>query len=237
MTAEEFLAERRLRAAELALESARRRVVEADEEIDALRRQVAETEEKVLVAAERAGGERATLTAEVEAERRRRELAERGLWSERERARGLEDELRRRVDAAATPAAERRLAEAERRHRELRAELELVRHRAAEFEQQVRLAVDAAWQWLGATGERVAAALGELDSLRSPPAVIPASAPEPEAPEPAAPEDSGKVSGLYGHLGSQSGVPTSADDVIPGRFDEALSRLRSQVEPGSEPSG
>ncbi|HWD63756.1 MAG TPA: hypothetical protein VG405_01155, partial [Solirubrobacteraceae bacterium] len=156
---------------------------------------------------------------------------EQATWSERERARTLEDELRRRVDAAATPAAERRLAEAERRHRELRAELELVRHRAAEFEQQVRLAVDAAWRWLGETGDRVGLALGELDSLRAPSEI--ASIPEPE---PAA-ADSGQVSGRYGHLGSQSADAGPADEVIPARFDEALSRLRAQVGPvpdGSE---
>lgn len=214
MTAEEFLAERRLRAAELALESARRRVAEADEEIDALRRQVAELEDRVLAAAERAGGERASLRAGLETERRLRQLAEQGLWSERERARGLEEELRGRVDAAATPAAERRLAEAERRAREVRTELELVRHRAAEFEQQVRLAVDAAWRWLGETGERAGAALAELDALRGePPPVVP-------EPEPV----------LDPHS------PAPADDVIPGRFDEALSRLRAQVEPDPKPA-
>ncbi len=218
MTTEEFLAERRLRAAELALESARRRVAEADEEIDALRRQMAELEERVLAAAERAGGERASLRAELESERRLRQMAEQGLWSERERARGLEDELRGRVDAAATPAAERRLAEAERRAREVQAELELVRYRAAEFEQQVRLAVDAAWRWLGETGERASAALAEVDALRSQPPV-PVSEPEP-ARKP-----------------SQSGSPTPSDDVIPGRFDEALSRLRAQVDPGPDAPG
>ena len=217
MTAEEFLAERRLRAAELALESARRRVAEADEEIDALRRQAAELEERVLAAAERAGGERAELRADLDNERRLRELAEQGLWSERERARGLEEELRSRVDAAATPAAERRMAEAERRTREVRAELEFVRHRAAEFEQQVRLAVDAAWRWLGETGERVGAALVELEALRAPP---PAALPEPEP-----------------TLGSPNSASSRADDVIPGRFDEALSRLRAQVAPGPDVPG
>jgi hypothetical protein len=215
MTAEEFLAERRLRAAELALESARRRVAEADEEIEALRRQAAELEERVLAAAERAGGERASLRAELDTERRLRELAEQGLWSERERARGLEDELRGRVDAAATPAAERRLAEAERRTRELGAELELVRHRAAEFEQQVRMAVDAAWRWLGETGDRVGSALAELNALRGPPPVI--AQPEPALDPP-----------------SQSGSPAPADEVIPQRFDEALTRLRAQIDLGPD---
>lgn len=215
MTTEEFLAERRLRAAELALESARRRVAEADEEIDALRRAVAELEEQVLAAAERAGGERGELRAQLEAERHLRRLAEQGLWSERERARGLEEELRRRVDAAATPAAERRLAEAERRTREVRAELELVRHRAAEFEQQVRLAVDAAWRWLGETGERVSAALVELEGLRATPALtIPESVPAAS--------------------GSEPEPYILEEDVIPERFDEALSRLRAQVQPGPE---
>ena len=231
MTNEEFLAERRLRAAELALESARRRVSEAEAEIEALRRQTAELEEKVLAAAERAGDERATLRAEVEAERRRRQLAEQGLWSERERARGLEDELRRRVDAAATPAAERRLAEAERRSAELRAELELVRHRAAEFEQQVRLAVDAAWRWLGETGDRVAESLVELERLRGGPLATP--------PQTVSKTDAGDLSGSYDQPARQHAqpVPTGRpDDVIPQRFDEALSRLRAQIDPGAESS-
>ncbi|HWD85125.1 MAG TPA: hypothetical protein VG321_05195 [Solirubrobacteraceae bacterium] len=230
MTTEEFLAERRLRAAELALESARHRVAEADEEIEALRRQAAELEERVLAAAERAGGERASLRAELETQRRLRQLAEQGLWSERERARGLEDELRERVDAAATPAAERRLAEAERRTRELGAELELVRHRAAEFEQQVRLAVDAAWRWLGETGERAASALAELEALRTPSAGVALS-----EPEPGAFSASGGLSGPYDKKPPQSSPPT-ASDVIPERFDEALSRLRAQIDPGPEAS-
>jgi polyhydroxyalkanoate synthesis regulator phasin len=223
MTTEEFLAERRLRAAELALESARRRVAEADEEIEALRRRIAELEERVLAAAERAGGERAALRAELETERRLRELAEQGRWSERERARGLEDELRRRIDAAATPAAERRLAEAERRAREVRAELELVRHRAAEFEQQVRLAVDAAWRWLGETGERVGASLLELEELR---------AQRTADPEPDLTAERDPGGGRAEPLQVQA--PAShlvADEGIPERFDEALSRLRAQVEP------
>jgi hypothetical protein len=230
MTAEEFLAERRLRAAELALESARRRVAEAEEEIDALRRQVAELEERVLAAAERAGIERGELRASLQAERRLRERAEQGLWSERERARGLEDELRRRVDAAASPAAERRLAEAERRARDVRAELELVRHRAAEFEQQVRLAVDAAWRWLGETGERVAAGLVELEGLRAA-ASAPGAAFEREPalerePAPGARAPSPEI--------RPEPARAPADEVIPARFDEALSRLRAQVQPGPD---
>jgi len=250
MTTEEFLAERRLRAAELALESARRRVAEADEEIAALRRQVAELEEKVLAAAGRAGAEPARLSAELEAERRVRFLAERGLWAERERARGLEEELRSRVDQAASPVAERRLAESERRIRELKAELELVRHRAAEFEQQVRLAVDAAWRWLGETGDRVSVSLSEIEVWREggqpwapdPPPPDPedellrapraADAPSPATTPPAEP-DSGKVSTPGAGELSQSGEPApplARDEVIPARFDDALHRLRQEVQ-------
>jgi hypothetical protein len=249
MTAEEFLAERRLRAAELALESARRRVAEADEEIAALRRQVAELEDKVLEAAGRAGAEPARLSAELEAERRVRFLAERALWAERERARGLEEELRSRVDEAASPAAERRLADAERRTRELKAELELVRHRAAEFEQQVRLAVDAAWRWLGETGDRVSVSLSEIEVWRQggqpwapdpPPPdpedellrAAPAVSAEPATTPPAEP-DSGKVSDPGAGEVSQSREPAppgAQDDVIPARFDDALHRLRQEVQ-------
>ncbi len=218
MTAEEFLAERRLRAAELALESARRRVTEADDEIMALRRQVAALEDKVLQAEARGLAEPARLHAELDAERMVRRLAEQSLWAERERARGLEEELRHRVDQAASPAAERRLAEAERRARELHAELELVRHRAAEFEQQVRLAVDAAWRWLGETGERVSSSLGELELLRQ--------RQLPEALAPSEPWTPGFSESLP--------APRPSDDVIPGRFDEALTRLRSQVQPDPE---
>ena len=226
MTTEEFLAERRLRAAELALESARRRVAEADEEIAALLRQVSELEEKVLEAAGRAGAEPARLSAELEAERRVRSLAERALWAERERARALEEELRNRVDQAASPVAERRLAESERRIRELKAELELVRHRAAEFEQQVRLAVDAAWRWLGETGDRVSVSLSEIEVWRAggqPWALDPedellGAAPWEDAPSPESTPPTEPM------------PPAAQDDVIPARFDDALDRLRQQVQ-------
>lgn len=224
MTTEEFLVERRLRAAELSLETARRRVAEADGEIAALRRQVAELEEKALTAAERAGGERAGLQAELEGERRLRQQVDQALWAERQRARSLEAELRRQVERAATPAAERRLAEAERRAHELRAELELVRRRAAEFEQQVRLAVNAAWRWLGETGERVSAGLAELDALRAEQSL----APEPPVPPEPDPEDE--------LLWRSRPTAEFGNSEIPARFDEALDRLRAQAEPGSEPS-
>lgn len=229
MTTEEFLSERRLRAAELALEAARRRVTEADAEIVELRRQVGTLEERLLRASAQALAEPAGLRAELDAERRLRHQAEQGLWAERERARGLEEELRRRVERAASPAAERRLEEAERRVRELHSELELVRHRAAEFEQQVRLAVDAAWRWLGETAERVNAGLVELDALR-----------ELAAAQELDPEDE-----LLRHPAwavqipvtspPASSPPASAsaaapDDVIPQRFDDALDRLRAQAQ-------
>ncbi len=109
--------------------------------------------------------------------------------------------------------AERRLREAERRLRELEGELELVRHRAAEFEQQVRLAVDAAWRWLGETGERVTVALTELEELRR--------QLEPSAMQ-AEPDDE-----LL-----HRPAPTATEPVEPDRFDAALSRLREQIESG-----
>ena len=227
MTTEEFLAERRLRAAELALESARRRVAEADEEIAALRRQVAELEEKALAAAQRAGAEPARLQAQLEAERRLRELADRAVWAERERARELEGELRGRVERATSPVAERQLAEAERRTRQLRAELELVRHRAAEFEQQVRLAVDAAWRWLGETGERLSAGLLELEDLRT--TQLRATLPVDTGVLPQA--ATGEAGAQAPELTPASPAPETADEAISGRFDEALSRLRSQIQP------
>jgi predicted nucleic acid-binding Zn-ribbon protein len=211
---DEILAERRVRAAELALEAARRRVAEAEDEIGALRAQVADLEEKVLAAAARAGAEPARLKGELEAERRVRRLSEQALWAERERSRSLEAELRRRRGRGRESAVERQLATAERRARELEAELELVRHRAAEFEQQVRRAVDAAWAWLGETGERVSASLLELERLRATQAA------------PAAPAT--ETSAL-----TEPPAAATTDEVIPQRFDEALSRLRASIEPGS----
>jgi hypothetical protein len=248
MTTEEFLIERRLRAAELALESARRRVAEADGEIAGLRRQVTELEERALAAAERTGGERAGLQAELEAERRLRQQADQALWAERERARTLQAELRRRLERGASPAAERRLADAERHAHELRAELEQVRRRAAEFEQQVRLAVDAAWRWLGETGERVGAGLAELDELREQVALGPdpedellqpgRPAPAPEtAGSPSGIADSGGLTGPYDQKPPQSAPPEPSGEhieVIPARFDDALDRLRAQAEPDAE---
>ena len=214
-TSDELIAERRVRSAELALEAARRRLVEADQELTTLRERVSALETKLVEQAERHAAQPVWLKAELAAETRVRRVIEQALDAERSLRAELEDELRRRnaqTRAEGPSSAERELRSAQRHLRELDAELEIVRRHASEFEHSVRLAVREAWAWLTEMGERFTAALGELEQLRGP----------------AAPQVEPLLA--TGRRGEPEWILDPAE-VVPERFDEALSRLRSSVAP------
>jgi hypothetical protein len=89
----------------------------------------------------------------------------------------------------------------------------------------VRLAVDAAWRWLGETGERVTAAGAELPLLvvrpRRPAPPAQRTEPEGELLPQARSADEPPHSPAR---------PVADEPVQPERFDAALSRLREQIE-------
>ena len=156
---EELLNQRRLRAAEIALATARRRRWESDELVRALRREVADVEAALAAAVAGRERDRAHADAEVASARRAQRVAEQGLMEERRRRTELEERLghRRREDLRRDDLL-RQLA-AEQRIRELEAELELVLRRAAEFEYGVRMAALDALKLVRSLVDRVGSVL------------------------------------------------------------------------------
>jgi len=213
VSADAILAERRMRSAELALAGAQRRAAEAEAQMEGLRRRVAELERSLAEAGAAGAVEVARLEARLEGEGRARLALEQTLAAERVRGDELEAELRSlrrasRVDEFAT----RQLAEAHARTEQMGAELEVVRRRAAEFEQSVRIAVTEAWAWLGEASERLRLALQAVEQAGQVAAEAPGG---PIAEEPAEAPGEAPATPQAGEEGQ--------------RFDEALARLRAQV--------
>jgi hypothetical protein len=201
-TSDERFEQRRLRSSELALAGARRRLREAEGELFDLRRRVAALETTLLEREARAAAELDELAGRLDRERRARRRAEQATFSELTRRRELEEELAL-LRAPVVTGAERELAAAQRRVRELEGELELVRRQSAEFEQVTRRAVEEAWLWLAEVGERIAEAEAELEELRR-----------------------GRVSAAAGAT-----EPDRGEAVAPERLDAARARLRAAERP------
>jgi hypothetical protein len=152
---EEMLVQRQLRAAEIALSTARKRRFETDEEAVELRAQVAELNlalEAVAAARESDAQESRVRIAELQAELavgRRHLLDERaGRLAAEQDLTELRREAMTREDTIAQLASERRIAE-------LEGELEFVLRRATEFEYGVRMALADALTFLRDLGSRV----------------------------------------------------------------------------------
>ncbi len=215
---EDIFNQRRLRAAEIALEAARRRRFETDETVRALQAEVADSEAALVAAIAGWERDRAAARSEVEAARRGRLVAEQGLVAERERRRELERELAdlrretpRYEDLARQLASEQRL-------RELEAELELVARRAAEFEYGVRMAAFDAFKLVREMVDRVGSV---LPRVRLPLPELGRGDPE-----------AARVS-RYTAPGSATTTPAS-NGLDSERLDAALERLRASTPPPAE---
>ena len=182
LSSDELMVQRQLRAAEIALETARRRRFETDEAMRELQLQAEQA--RAAAAAAEAARERDAAEAreQLAAFRAMERVAEQRYMEERHRRLALEQELsalaadrRRRDDLARQLAAERRVEE-------LLGELELVQRRAAEFEYGVRMAAFDAFKLLREMSDRVGAALTALGLARGQaPTAPPGPAPMPDA--------------------------------------------------------
>jgi hypothetical protein len=220
---EDILNQRRLRAAEIALETARRRRFETDETVRALQAEIIEMEATVAAAHEALKRERRAARAEVELAQRAQLLAEQGAIHERERRWELERELNRlRRDAFEHDALSRQLI-AEQRIRALEGELEVVFRRAAEFEYGVRMAAFDAFKLVRELVDRVSSVLPNL-KLGLP--ELGRGDPEAETPadgaDPASANEATSVERAANRLDSQ-------------RLDAALERLRASTPPPADP--
>ncbi|WP_249009347.1 hypothetical protein [Conexibacter sp. DBS9H8] len=225
-SSEQMLIERQLRAAEIALATARQRRFDNDEAIRTLRAQVADVEsalEASIAARER---DLEQYQAALESARRRAVEAEQRYLGERRRASALEQELGAvRAEAEQRDHLRSQLA-AEQRVRRLEAELEFVLRRAAEFEHGIRIAVLDAFTVLRGASTRLdavltAAGLPELPGLSGLSArpwgtVEPSSGFEPAAP----------AGGPTVPSGPSRPVP---DRLESDRLDAALERLRAST--------
>jgi len=169
-TPRELLSERRLRGSELALQRARGRLAEVGDELVSARTRVSELEDELMATAAAAEAEPALLRAQLAMEVRARRAAEQLAHASKLRADELSQQLARATELASGVETmddpDRELALAQRTIRQLEGELELVRRRAAEFEQMVRIAVDSFWRDLHRAQDRQSQAFGELASIR-----------------------------------------------------------------------
>jgi multidrug efflux pump subunit AcrA (membrane-fusion protein) len=222
---EDILNQRRLRAAEIALETARRRRFETDETVRALETAISDAE--AALEASRAGRarDRAKAQADLEVARRGRLLAEQRLVDERGRRHELEQELGglRRQKSRADGLA-RQSASAQ-RIRQLEAELELVARRAAEFEYGVRMAAFDAFKLVRELVDRVGSV---LPSLRLPLPELGRGNPE----SPSEADGDAQASGSVAPAGA-SATPASKG-LDSERLDAALERLRASTPPPAD---
>jgi hypothetical protein len=220
-SSEQMLVQRQLRAAEIALATARQRRFENDEAIRTLRAQVADVEAalEASIAARERDLER--YETALEAARRRAVEAEQRHLGEHRRAIALEQELGElRAEAARRDRLIAQLA-AERRVRRLEAELELVLRRAAEFEYGMRMAALDAFTVLRGASTRLNAVL--LAAGR-------AGLTGPEADAPEGVPDPGPLAG-----GSPSGLRTGRSERLESNaLDAALERLRATTPAAEE---
>lgn len=219
---DDILNQRRLRAAEIALDTARRRRFETDESVRSLRVEVTDLQTALAALAAARDDDREQARSEVEVARRAQLAAEQALVAERSRRRELE---RRPGERAREASAHEHLVgqlAAETRIRELQAELELVSRRAAEFEYGVRMA---AFDALKLVRDLVGRVGSVLDSVRLPLPELgrgdPEGGGESTTPEP------GSETLEHGYDAAHP-ESTGLDS---GRLDAALERLRASTPP------
>ncbi len=225
-SSDDILNQRRLRAAEIALETARRRRFETNETVAALQSEVQAV--KSALAAEMAERERDRESArsEIAAARAAQRVAEQGLVSERERRWDLERELGRRDRAASEHDGLMRQLASEQRVRDLEAEVELVLRRAAEFEYGVRMAAFDAFGLLRGLVDRVGSV---LEAVRLPLPELGRGDPETGTGAGVAEVDSAAAEpGVAAAHPSGSGLDSD-------RLDAALERLRASTPPPTDP--
>ena len=234
---EEILIQRKLRAAEIALETARRRRFERDEEVRDLQAQISGLEAALAALEGAREGDRARAEEQVAAARRAQLEAEQLRLGERARRLALENELTAlRAEVTRRDVLSRQL-EAERGLRAARGEAEMVSRRAAEFEYAMRIAALDAFGVVRELSDRVGALLAAVGI-----------GPGPRTPEATAPaaEPAGAASS-DAHEGSAATAPAEvtphpADGITDGeegldfaRLDAALERLRAAApRPDSE---
>ncbi len=225
-SSDEILNQRRLRAAEIALETARRRRFETDETVWALQSRVRDAEAALADALAAGEVDRASARADVEVARRAQRVAEQALVDERRRRQEVERQLAEvGRDTVLAAQLERQLA-AERRIRELEAEQELVLRRAAEFEYGVRMAAFDALKLVRDLVDRVGSV---LPHVRLPLPELGRGDPETgTGAEASAPAGQTMESGFSAVHPSPSGLDSE-------RLDAALERLRASTPPPADP--
>jgi hypothetical protein len=219
---DDILNQRRLRAAEIALETARRRRFETDEAVRALQAEVLDMESALsatLAARER---DRLEAEADIEAARRAQLLAEQRLVRERERRLELEEVLSglRRAESQYDALAHELAAE--QRIRQLEGELELVSRRAAEFEYGVRMAVFDAFKLVRELAGRVGSVLPDV------------RLPLPELGRGDPDEGTGMAHAARAASPGPEEVASAIEALDSGRLDAALERLRASTPPPAE---
>jgi hypothetical protein len=224
-SSDDILNERKLRAAEMALATARRQRSETDESMRTLQREVADMEAalaEVLAARER---DREAARAQVAAARSAQLLAEQALAAERHRRQELEHRLARRARQSSAQEALALQLAAERRIRELEAELEIVFRRAAEFEYGVRMAAFDALKLVRGLVDRVGSALGDVR--------LPLPAPGRGDPD-GGPGQSGPAPGSETVRHGYDAAHPASTGLDSERLDAALERLRASTPPPPE---
>ncbi|HET9074127.1 MAG TPA: hypothetical protein VFN48_06070 [Solirubrobacteraceae bacterium] len=240
-SSEEILIQRKLRAAELALETARRRRFERDEEVRSLETQISGLEAALAAVEGAREGDRARAEERVAAAHRAQLEAEQRLVAERSRRLALEGELAAlRAELGRRDVLTRQL-EAERRLRAVEGEAEMLSRRAAEFEHGLRIAALDAFVVVRELSDRVGVLLAAVGLAPAAPAPAP-PAPAPPAPAPPEPVEAPVTAEAPVPVTAEVPVPVTAEAPVPvtaeapvppeegldfGRLDAALERLRA----------